>query len=153
MNDLNGKKRILQEVMAMKNKKIRLISTIVFVLIAALTIWCFMPTTFLSKDNPSDIKSISVFDGNTGKSFDFRDTDEVRYVVENIQSTKMKKDTLSIGYMGYGFRISFFDENGKKIESFIINSSDTIRKDPFFYRCDGGLCYDYLKELEEKYSS
>ena len=143
MNDLNGKKRILQEVMAMKNKKIRLISTIVFVLIAALTIWYFMPTTFLSKDNPSDIKSISVFG----------DTDEVRYVVENIQSTKMKKDTLSIGYMGYGFRISFFDENGKKIESFIINSSDTIRKALFFYRCDGGLCYDYLKELEEKYSS
>lgn len=137
----------------MKNKKIRIMIAIVFVLIAASVIWYFMPTTFLSQVKSSDIKSISVFDGNTGESFDFSDTDEIRYVVENIQSTKMKKDTLSIGYMGYGFRISFFDENGKKIESFIINSSDTIRKDPFFYRCDGGLCYDYLKGLEEKYSS
>ena len=117
MNDLNGKKRILQEVIAMKNKKIR-----------------------------------SVFDGNTGESFDFSDTDEIRYVVENIQSAKMKKDTLSIGYTGYSFHISFFDESGKEIESFIINSSDTIRKDPFFYRCDSDLCYDYLKGLEEKYS-
>ena len=89
MNDLNGKKRILQEVMAMKNKKIRIMIAIVFVLIAASVIWYFMPTTFLSQVKSSDIKSISVFDGNTGKSFDFRDTDEVRYVVENIQSTKI----------------------------------------------------------------
>ena len=27
----------------------------------------------------------------------------------------------------------------------------TICKDPFFYRCDGGLCFDYLKACEEKY--
>ena len=41
----------------------------------------------------------------------------------------------------------------KKIRLIIaINSSNTIRKDPFFYRCDGNLCFDYLKELEEKYS-
>ena len=137
----------------MKHQKIRLIIVIVFVLIAALAIWYFTPTTFLSEVNPSDIRCISVFDGNTGERFDFSDAEEIRYVVENIQSTRMKKDTLSIGYMGYRFRISFFDENGKEIESFIINSSDTIRKDPFFYRCDGDLYFDYLKELEEKYSS
>ncbi len=136
----------------MKNKKFRLIIAITFVLAAALAIWYFNTTTFLRKVNPSDIKSISVFDGNTGESFDFSDTDEIRYVVENIQSTKMKKDTLSMGYTGYSFRISFFDKNGKEIENFIINSSNTIRKDPFFYRCDGNLCFDYLKELEEKYS-
>ena len=136
----------------MKNKKFRLIIAITFVFVAALAIWYFMPTAFLSKVNPSDIKSISVFDGNTGESFDFSDTDEIRYVVENIQSTIMKKDTLSMGYTGYSFRISFFDENEKEMESFIINSSNTIRKDPFFYRCDGNLCFDYLKELEEKYS-
>ena len=79
----------------MKNKRIRLIIAIVFVLIAALVIWYFMPTTFLSRVTPSDIKSISVFDGNTGESFDFSDRDEIRYVVENIQNTKMKKDTIS----------------------------------------------------------
>ena len=137
----------------MKHKKIRFIIATVFVLIVALAIWYFIPTTFLSKVNPSDIKSISVFDGNTGERFDFSNADEIHYVVENIQNTKMKKDTLSIGYTGFRFRISFFDRNGKEIESFIINTSNTIRKDPFFYRCDGNLCFDYLKELEEKYSS
>ncbi len=138
---------------AVKNKKIRLIIVIIFALIAASAIWYLLPTAFLSKVEASHIKSISVFDGNTGEGFDFSDTDEIRYVVENIQSAKMKKDTLSIGYMGYGFHISFFDENGNEIESFIINSPNTIRKDPFFYRCDGNLCFDYLKELEEKYSN
>ena len=137
----------------MKQKKIRFIIATVFVLIVALAIWYFIPTTFLSKVNPSDIKSISVFDGNTGERFDFSNADEIHYVVENIQNTKMKKDTLSIGYTGFRFRISFFDRNGKEIESFIINTSNTIRKDPFFYRCDGNLCFDYLKELAEKYSS
>ena len=137
----------------MKHKKIRFTIATVFVLIVALAIWYFIPTTFLSKVNPSDIKSISVFDGNTGERFDFSNADEIHYVVENIQNTKMKKDTLSIGYTGFRFRISFFDRNGKEIESFIINTSNTIRKDPFFYRCDGDLCFDFLKELEEKYSS
>ena len=137
----------------MKHKKIRFIIATVFVLIVALAIWYFIPTTFLNKVNPSDIKSISVFDGNTGERFDFSNADEIHYVVENIQNTKMKKDTLSIGYTGFRFRISFFDRNGKEIESFIINTSNTIRKDPFFYRCDGNLCFDYLKELAEKYSS
>ena len=30
-------------------------------------------------------------------------------------------------------------------------SDNIIRKDPFYYRCDGGLCFDYLKACEEKY--
>ncbi|MGN8697642.1 hypothetical protein ACTNE3_11435, partial [Bacillota bacterium HCP3S3_F1_1] len=37
------------------------------------------------------------------------------------------------------------------IPVFILNSDNTICKDPFFYRCDGGLCFDYLKTCEEKY--
>lgn len=39
----------------------------------------------------------------------------------------------------------------KEIESIILNSADTIRDDPFSYWCDGGLCYDYIKELERQY--
>ena len=37
------------------------------------------------------------------------------------------------------------------IPVFILNSDNIIRKDPFYYRCDGGLCFDYLKACEEKY--
>lgn len=83
---------------------------------------------------------------------EIRDADEIHYIVENIQNTKMKQDKLSLNYTGYSFRMKFCSETGKEFASFILNSENTIRKDPFFYRCDGGLCYDYLKELEEKQS-
>ena len=66
----------------------------------------------------------------------------------------MKRDGLSFGHMGYSFRISYIDEKDKNIiPEFIVNSDDTIRRDPFFYRCEGGLCYDYLKTMEEAYAS
>ena len=64
----------------------------------------------------------------------------------------MKKDRISLFYSGYSFRMSFYGENERVLDSFIINSSNTIRSDPFFYRCDDGLCYDYLIELENKYA-
>ena len=139
--------------MKTKQKIFLLIMVIVIAAIAISVVWYFSPRIFLSGIEPSDVKSISVFDGNTGKGFDISDTDEIRYIVENIQGCKMERDKVSIGYSGYRFCMCFCDEAEKEMESFTINSDNTIRKDPFFYRCDSGLCFDYLKELEEKYSN
>ena len=47
----------------MKKKKYLLIIMIVFALAAASAIWYFLPKIFLSGVEPSDIKSIAVFDG------------------------------------------------------------------------------------------
>ena len=138
--------------MKTKQKISLIIIVIVITATAILLIWYFSPKIFLGGVEPSDIKSISVFDGNTGKGFDISDTGEIRYIVENIRGNKMKRDNVSIGYTGWSFHVIFFDEAGKEMENFIINSVNTIRKDPFFYRCDGDLCFDYLKELEAKYS-
>jgi hypothetical protein len=63
----------------------------------------------------------------------------------------MTREKVSVGYTGYSFRMNFYDNSGKEIDSFIINSTTTIRDDPFFYRCNGDLCFDYLKELEDTY--
>ena len=114
-------------------------------------VWFFIPKTFLKGVDPSDIKSVSVFDGNTGKSFVIDDADEIKSIVENIQNTELRRGKISLAYAGYGFRLGFGDSSGKSAE-FIINSNDTVRADPFFYRCSGGLCFDYLKELEGKYA-
>ena len=134
------------------NYKISLLSiVIIIIVIASSAVWYFSPKNFLSGVKPSDINSISIFDGNTGKEFVIDDLTEIKYIVENIQNIKMKRDNISVGYSGYTFRIRFNGNNGKDIDSFVINSGDTIRDDPFFYHCNGGLCFDYLKELEEKY--
>ena len=136
----------------MKKKYILCGAIALFVIAAiAICIWYFSPKTFLKNTNANDVTSISVFNGSTGKSFVIENTDEIRYIVENVQSIEMKRDNISSNYNGFSFSLTFKDANGKTIDSFIVNSDDTIRDDPFFYRCDGGLCYDFLKSLEEYY--
>lgn len=128
-----------------------IIIIIVITTIAISAIWYFSPKTFLRRIEPSNVSSISVFDGNTGNGFVIDNPDEIGYIVENIRGIEMTRNKVSVGYVGYSFRMSFYNSNGKEIDSFIINSADTIRDDPFFYRCNGGLCFDYLKELEDSH--
>lgn len=112
----------------------------------------FMPETFGKNVEPSEVDHINVFDGNTGTGFSITDPEEIKYIVGNIQNHSMKKAGISLGRMGYGFKINYIDSNDKDvIPVFFLNSDDTIRKDPFFYACDGGLCFDYIKKCEEKY--
>lgn len=136
----------------MKKKQIILIIiAVICILAVAVTIYCLMPTHFLNGTEPSDIATIAVFNGNTGQAFNISDSDEIRFIVENIQNTEMKKEKLSIGYLGSSFRMNFYNQDGEKIESFIINSATVIRKDPFFYYCNSELCFDYLCELEKQF--
>ena len=79
-------------------------------------------------------------------------TDGTGNYLSLIHIFSMKREGISLGRTGYSFKISYINSNDKDIiPVFILNSDNTIRKDPFFYRCDGGLCFDYLKECEEKY--
>ena len=137
----------------MKKKYILYGAIALFVIAAiAICIWYFSPRTFLKNTNANDVTSISVFNGSTGKSFVIENTDEIRYIVENIQVVEMKRDNISTNYDGFSFSLTLKNVDGKTIDSFIVNSDDTIRDDPFFYRCDGGLCFEYLKSLEEYYN-
>lgn len=137
--------------MKRKQKILLLLIAIVIVIIVVLAVWYFSPKTFLSDIEATDVKSISVFDGSTGKRFDIDDPEEIKYIVKNIQDNEMERDKISVNYSGSAFQMSFRSENEKILDSFAINGDNTIRSDPFFYCCDGGLCYDYLKELEDKY--
>ena len=107
---------------------------------------------YIKKVNPSDVYHINVFYINTGTGFTITDSEDIEYIVANIQGISMKRDGISLGRTGYSFKISYINSNDKDIiPVFILNSDNIICKDPFFYRCDGGLCFDYLKACEEKY--
>lgn len=135
-----------------KGKRISVVILVAAVaVIVGLTVWYFSPKTFLKGAESADVSSISVFDGNTGNSFVIDDESEIRYIVENIQSVSMTRGKVSVGYSGYSFRMEFYDSDGNVTDSFIMNSADTIRDDPFFYSCDGELCFDYIEGLESKY--
>lgn len=137
----------------MKKKALIPAAVILLALVAAAGFY-LTPKTFGENITPSEVDHINVFDGNTGVGFTIDNPDDIQYIVENIQSHPMKRDGVSLGYMGYGFQVSYLDENDQDvIPLFLLNSDDTIRKDPFFYRCDGGLCFEYLKTMEEVYSA
>lgn len=135
----------------MKKKMLKImipVAVLLAVIILAEAIY-LTPKTFAGSIEASDVDHIEVFDGNTGVRFTVGDQEDIRYIVENLRSHPMKRAGISLGYSGWSFRLKFFDSDGNElIRSFIINSEDTIRCDPFFYRCSGGLCFDYLKSLE-----
>ncbi|MGI6182167.1 MAG: hypothetical protein ACOYIE_08840, partial [Agathobaculum sp.] len=61
---------------------------------------------------------------------------------------------ISLGRLGYGFKITYLDKEEKPVvPMFMLNGDAAIRKDPFFYTCDGGLCFDVLKNLENEFSA
>lgn len=132
-------------------KKIVILFSILLVLIIISLAYYFTPKTFCKGINPADVDHINIFDGSTGTGFTVENADDIKYILENIQSKSMRIRGVSIGRMGYKFSVMFVDKNDNAVISqFIINSDDTIRKDPFFYSCDGGLCIEYLNELENK---
>ena len=75
-------------------------------------------------------------------------------ITENLNSLKLKRRKISSGYKGYSFRTTIYLDNGEEADgwnNFIINSSDTVRKDPFFFDVIGGsIDYDYIERLFEE---
>lgn len=82
----------------------------------------------------NDVMEIVVFNGNTGKTTYIMDRSQIVNIVDNLNDVRIKRWKLSVGYMGYSFKITSYLSDGNEVDgwnNFIINSSDTIRKDPF----------------------
>lgn len=122
----------------------------VSVLLLAAAFWWATPVTFLEGIPADKVTSIEVFDGGTGIGFTVVAPEDIQYIVSNLQQASMQREKLSLGYMGTRFRLTFYDDSGVPLETLIVNSANTIRKDPFFYRDpDASLCLDYLVSLED----
>lgn len=132
-------------------KKIIVVVSILSVLMIIAAVYYFYPKTFGKGLDPVSVDHINVFDGSTGEGFTVDNPEDIQYIVENIQSKPMRRGGVSLGHVGYKFSVVFIDENDKAIVPiFFINSDCVIKKDPFYYHCDGGLCIDYLTELENQ---
>ena len=135
-------------------KKALVLTAAVLLTAALLAAFYLTQKTFGKHVDPSDVDHINVFDGNTGVGFTIDRPEEIQYIVENLQSHPVKRTGISLGRMGYSLKISFIDSSDQDvIPVFILNSDDTIRKDPFFYGCDGGLCFDYIRKIEAQSAS
>ena len=130
----------------MKKRVVIFVSTAV-ILIGILIIW-FNASIDLMDLDTDEVMEIVVFNGNTGNATHITDGYQIGYIIEDLNSVEMKRKKPSVGYMGYSFRIMIYLSDGNTAggwNNFIINSSDSIRKDPFFYTVVGGnIDYDYI---------
>jgi len=118
-------------------------------LLALLWIWWLVPSKMI-KINPEEVMKIEIFNGNNGKEIVITERSEIEHIINNIKSISFRKGRISIGYMGYSFRTTIYKSNGSVYKTFIINSEDTIRKDPFFYRdSTRSIDYNFIKDLFE----
>src|SRR5690554_1920085 len=97
---------------------------------------------------PAEVLKINILDGSTGNSITVTKAADMEYIIQNLNTVNLRKEKFSIGYTGYSYRTTIYKANGDIYKEFYINSSDTIRRDPFFYRDSSeSIDYNFIKEL------
>ncbi|GAB6085077.1 hypothetical protein [Alkaliphilus crotonatoxidans] len=110
-------------------------------------LWWSIPRP-ITNIKPSKVSKIEIFDGNTGKSITITNTNDIEHIINNLNSVTLKLEKISFGYMGFSLKTTIYRDDGNVYKKFIINSSNVIRKDPFFYRdSSGSIDYEYLQKL------
>lgn len=131
----------------MKKKVIKI--SIICAIILFCVLWMFGEKKFSLKLD--EIKKIEIFNGNTGHSIIIQDKDEIEKIVSNLNEVSMRWKETSFLKLGYSLKFSVYNEQGKKMNSFIINGEDYVRKTFFSYKViKGKLNYEYFYELVEK---
>ena len=134
------------------NKKAKTVIAVLAVLAAGFLLWYNLPIKLLDLE-PKNVMEITVFNGNTGKLTHITDEEEIEHIIENLNDVKIKRYKPSVGYSGYSFKMTIYLTDGNEADgwnNFIINSEDTIRKDPFFYRVtEGNIDYEYIESITE----
>ncbi len=132
----------------MKKKFLIVISILIVIVLSGIIYWN-VPASFMNEKTADDISAIDVFDGSTGNHFKITDKDDIEYILNQVQNSSFHKESISLGRMGYHFRLTFYKDEDNVIDRFIINSDDTIRKDPFSYHTTEGMnLVGFLEDIE-----
>lgn len=124
---------------------------LIFVPLAVLIIFglTFIPHKAVKIDS-SNVSKIIVFNGTTGDELEITKQSEIQYIIDNLNEVTFRKGKPSVGFMGFTFRTSFYNKEGKRIKELIINSKDQIRYKGFFYTADDkSIDYQYIENMFE----
>lgn len=131
-------------------KRVAIFASIAVILLGILIIWYNTSIDLMDLD-PNEVMEIEVFNGNMGNATHITDKSQIENMIDNLNSVQLKRGKPSVGYMGYSFDITIYLSDGSvagRWNHFIINSSDSIRKDPFFYTVvEGIIDYDYINSI------
>ena len=133
-------------------KKIIILLSVVAIFLVGFSVWYNAPIDLMSLEH-NEVLEIVVFNGNTGNATHITDKEEIQHIIDNLNDVELKRSKPSVGYSGYSFKMTIYLLDGNEADgwnNFIINSDDTIRKDPFFYTVNKGkIDYDYIKSIVE----
>lgn len=133
-------------------KKIIILLSVVAIFLVGFSIWYNVPIDLMSLEH-NEVLEIVVFNGNTGNTTHITDREQIQHIIENLNDVELKRSKPSVGYFGFSFKTTIYLLDGNEADdwnNFIINSDDTIRKDPFFYTVNKGkIDYDYIKSITE----
>lgn len=126
--------------------------SVVVIFLVGVIVWYNDPIDLMNLEH-NKVLEIAVFNGNTGNTTHITDKEQIQHVIENLNDVELKRGKPSVGYSGYSFKMTIYLLDGNEADdwnNFIINSDDTIRKDPFFYTViEGKIDYDYIKSITE----
>ncbi|MGZ7443507.1 hypothetical protein [Paenibacillus sp. TH7-28] len=130
-------------------KKKRMILLLILIFVGGLYSITFIPKKLVTIQ-PSKVSKIEIFDGNRGELVTVTDDEPKEYIISNLNKITFRKGNLSIGYMGYKFRMTIYDDHGKVYKEIIINNSEKIRYRSFFYTGESEKIDDeYIDRLFE----
>lgn len=131
-------------------RKILILSSVAIILLIGTAVWYNAPIDLINLD-PNEVMEIVVFDGNSGNVTHIDDQEQIQHIIDNLNTVEVKRSTLSAGYTGFRFKITIYLSDGNEADdwnNFIINSENTIIKDPFFYSVTKGeIDYDYIENI------
>lgn len=130
-------------------KKLKLAGIIFLILIIGFLIWYFVPTR-LCKIDAQQVERIMIIDGSRGTKLDFTDSETITYLIDNWNSTYIRKwIPLVLPMGGFQFSTTIYLESGKT-KQFTIQTEDIIKTDIWICeRVKGNLCYEYIDEQSE----
>lgn len=133
-------------------KKIIILLSAMAILFAGIAIWYNTPIDLMDLDH-NEVMEIVVFNGNSGNTTQIKDKEQIQHIIANLNDVEVKRAKLSVGYSGYSFKVTIYLSDGNEADdwnNFIINSDDSIRKDPFFYSVTKGkIDYNYIEDIVE----
>ena len=143
-----------KKILCVKNKQsglVFILVSMVIILLVGIIVWYNAPIKLMDLDH-NEIMEI-VVNGNSGNTTHIKDDEQIQHIIDNLNDIKVKRSKLSSGYSGYSFKVTIYLADGSEAgdwNNFIINSDDTIRKDPFFYSVTkGNIDYSYIEGIVE----
>ena len=131
-------------------KKIVIVLSVILICLIGVIVWYNTPLG-LTDLAPDEVMEIVVFNGNSGETTHISDEQQIQHIIQNLNDVEVKRSKPSVGYMGYSFKMTIYLSDGNEADgwnNFIINSENTIRKDPFFYSVvSGEIDYDYIESI------